>query len=318
MAFVLSAGCERRPLEEMDDGLYLNLNLNLNITNHPQPVSKPELMRVIFYDSESLEFISDDYVLPEGGYISARPGKYKMVIYNFDTESTLVRGDSYAPQLEAYTNDIPSTTRTALLTKLRAASKSGYMAPSAAERIVYEPDHLFVAREDVEILHRTGTQTIHADASSIVETYYLGVKVQGGENLVSAQALLSGQSAGNNFAFEGGVSQQSVILYFDMKSGINDRYGSEVLQTTFNTFGKLPEEVSRLWLTIVATNVSGTTISWQQDITDLFKDNEDKYIYIEEDPDNPLIIPDPPPTTQGGGFQPEVDDWDTIYEDILL
>lgn len=315
MALVLSVACSRRPLEDMNDGLYLKLNLNLEVQNHDKPIAKPELMRVLFYDPETYEFVSDDYVGPDGGYISAQPGKYKMVVYNFDTESTIIRGESAAPSLEAYTNEIPTSTRTNLLTKLNAASRVDFVVPSPLEKIVYEPDHLFVAREDVEIFHRTGTQTIHASASTIIETYYLGVKLEGGRNLASAQALLSGQAAGNNFGFEGGVSQESVILYFDMSAGVDDS-GAEVLETTFNTFGKLPEEISHLWLTVVVTNNQGDVEYRQWDITDEFKDNPEKWIFIEEDP---IVLPDPPPGTgTGGGFQPGVDDWDAIYEDIII
>lgn len=314
MALVLSVACSRRPLEDMNDGLYLKLNLNLEVQNHDKPIAKPELMRVLFYDPETYEFVSDDYVGPDGGYISAQPGKYKMVVYNFDTESTIIRGESAAPSLEAYTNEIPTSTRTNLLTKLNAASRVDFVAPSPLEKIVYEPDHLFVAREDVEIFHRTGTQTIHASASTIIETYYLGVKLEGGRNLASAQALLSGQAAGNNFGFEGGVSQESVILYFDMSAGVDDS-GEEVLETTFNTFGKLPEEISHLWLTVVVTNNQGDVEYRQWDITDEFKDNPEKWIFIEEDP---IVLPDPPPSTGGGGFQPSVDEWENVEQDVII
>ena len=319
MALVLSVGCQRRPLEEMNNGLYLSLTIDRDVQNHPGPVEKPELMRVLFYDAETYEFVSDDYVLPDGGYVNAQPGRYHMVVYNFDTEATLIRGDWTAPELEAYTNEIPTSTRTNLLTKMRAASKSAdYVAPGDGDLIVYEPDHLFVARKEVEVFHRTGTQTIYADASSIVETYYLGVRLENSVNLASAQALLSGQARGNMFGFEGGVIEESVILYFDMLSGTNDRTGDTALQTTFNTFGKLPKEYSRLWLTIVLTNTSGETMTWQKDITDEFKDNPDRYIYIEEDP---IVIPDPPeppPGGGGGGFQPSVDEWEEVHQDIVI
>ena len=318
MALVLSAGCQRRPLDEASDGLSLNLPLNVEVKDLEKGIAEAELMRVLLYGAESLEFVSDGYVLPDGGYINALPGKYKMVVYNFDTERTRIRGDRGVVELEAYTNDIPNATRTNLLTKLRASTKADFVAPSSTERIVYEPDHFLVAREDVEILHRTGTQELHATASSIVESYYLGVSLQNSKYIASAQALLSGQAESNKFGFEGGMSKNSVILYFDMKAGVNEKYGTEVLQTTFNTFGKLPNEESRLWLTIVVTTTTGEIITWQDDITDKFVDNKDKYIYLEEDPNNPIVVPVPPPSSEGGGFQPEVDEWDTIYEDIII
>lgn len=318
MVVVLSAACHRRPLEEMSDGLYLQLDLNLQVDNHSQPLPQPELMRVVFYDYYTHEFVSDDYVLPTGGYINAQPGKYKMMVYNFDTQATLIRGDWDVPSLEAYTSEIPNSTRTNLLTKLNAfATKPNFVAPDPDEPIVYEPDHLLVGREDVEILHRTGTQTIHAEASTIVESYYLGVRLKNRTHLASAQALLSGQAKSNKFGFEGGRSNESVILYFDMTAGVNDKEGGvDVLETTFNTFGKLPGEESRLWLTIVVTNTSGQTVSWQKDITDEFKDNPDRYIYIEEPEIDVPTPPTPPPS--GGGFVPSVDEWEEENYDVAI
>lgn len=315
MAVVLSAGCHRRPLEDMNDGLYLDLTTNLDIQNLKEPLAKPELMRVVFYDAESYEFVSDDYVLADGGFISAQPGKYKMVVYNFDTESTLIRGDWVLPSIEAYTSEIPSSTRTNLLTKLNS-TKPDFVAPNPETPIVYMPDHLLVARKDVEVVHRTGIQTIYAEAETIVETYYLAVKLKNRAGLSSAQALLSGQAKSNMFSFEGGVSKEDVILYFDMLAGVNEKTGTDVLHTTFNTFGKLPNVESRLWLTIVVTNTSGETVSWQKDITEEFLNNPDRYIYIEE-PE--IDIPNPPtPPSTGGGFQPIVDDWAEENYDIAI
>lgn len=318
MAILLSAGCHRRPLEEMNDSLYLDLTLDLDVLNHPGPLPTPELMRVVFYDAVSGDFVSDDYVLAEGGYINAQPGHYNMVVYNFDTESTLIRNDRSQHSIEAYTSEIPNSTRTNLLTKLNSVTKpADYVAPGEDELIVYEPDHLLVARKDVEVLHRTGEQIIYAEGESIVDTYYLGVKLRNKGNLASAQALLSGQAKSNKFGFEGGRSNEPVILYFEMEAGINDRTGEDALQTTFNTFGKLPGEVSRLWLTIVVTNTNGETITWQKDITDEFLDNPEKYIYIEEDE---IVVPDPPtpPPGSGGGFHPEVEDWNEEHYDITI
>ena len=69
-------------------------------------------------------------------------------------------------------------------------------------------------------------------------------------------------------------------------------------------------------LTIVVTNTSGETVSWQKDITEEFLNNPDRYIYIEE-PE--IDIPNPPtPPSSGGGFQPTVDDWAEENYDIAI
>lgn len=316
MAFVLSASCQRRPLEDMNTGVWLDLDLDLEVLNHDGPLPTPELMRVLFYDAETEEFISDDYVLPEGGYVSAQPGRYKMLVYNFDTQSTLIRNDSWVPTIEAYTSEIPTSTRTSLLTKLSNSTRPDFEAPKPSDIIVYEPDHLLVGREEVEIVRTTGTQTIYASASSIVETYYLAVRLHNGDHVASAQALLSGQAKSNKFGHPGGRSDEPVTLYFTMTPGKNDRTGEEVLHTTFNTFGKIPSEISNLWLTIIVTDKNGTVITWHKDITEEFVDNHERYIYLEEEP---IPIPDPPdPPSVGGGFQPSVDDWEEVNQDIHI
>jgi len=313
----LICGCERRPLEDVDDRLWLNLVIDLNVKNMEGQIQTPELMHAIFYDPTTMVKVADDYVKATGGLVNIQPGKYKLVVYNFDTESTLIRNDYYVPSIEAYTSDIPTSTKSSLLTKLSASTKAdpALVEPDPNIPIVYEPDHLFVARKDVEILRRSGTQTIEANAETIVETYYLGIRLLNKQNLASAQALLSGQVKSNKFGFDGGKSTEEVTLYFNMYAGVNDKTGEDVLQTKFSTFGKLPNSTSRLWLTIVITNTSGTTETWQQDITDQFIDNEDKYIYIE----SPAIDPPGPGTPTGnGGFHPTVEDWEETNIDLKI
>lgn len=318
---VLAVGCQRRPLEEQDDSLYLRLNLNLELecAGVKHTVEEPELMRVVFYDPETMAEVSDDYVRAEGGYINARPGNYKMLVYNFDTEATLIKNHYSLPSIEAYTGEIPNSTRTSLLTKFEAArqnTKSELVAPGPTTPIVYEPDHLFVARQDVEILRTSEEQVIEAKGHSIVEMYYIAVRLLNKENLASAQALISGQVGSNKFGFEGGQSADEVILYFNMRAGEDIRSGEDVLWANFQTFGKLPEAESRLWLTVVITGVDGSTEMWQKDITDEFENNPDHYIYIEEPP---IDVPDPPEGEGGGGgFQPSVGEWEEVHSDIYI
>ena len=62
-----------------------------------------------------------------------------------------------------------------------------------------EPEHLVVARNsDEHIPYHSGLYTIHAEARSVVESWYLQIKVDSLQYVSGAQALLRGM-AGSNF-----------------------------------------------------------------------------------------------------------------------
>ena len=105
MTLILLTSCELRPLSDLNKNLLLRLRINLQILNVTEP-PQVEVMRVIFYDPKTNRRFTEDYVPSEGGYISVPPGDYKLIIYNFDTESTLIRNDAQLYLIEAYTNEI--------------------------------------------------------------------------------------------------------------------------------------------------------------------------------------------------------------------
>ena len=148
LAFLLSVSCHRRPLEDPANNTTLRVAVNIkaimNITcdiyneKIPVPTIEPEMMRVLFYDPTSKKIASETYISDityddEGtrclqGDISVRPGTYQMLIYNFDTESTLVRDDQTFETIEAYTDKVTSSIRQSFLG--RAGEENA---------IVYEP-----------------------------------------------------------------------------------------------------------------------------------------------------------------------------------
>lgn len=332
---VLLPGCERRPILAPSNPILLRLKIDLNIQNvDPLTFAEPEVMRVLFYDPVTNTKISEDYLPATGGPINIVPGDYTLLVYNFDTESVLIKNDSYFHDIEAYTGPISSTTRANVLQtiqKAQATRAAGDDQQSAEDaewdaamkalqnsEIVYEPDHLFVARQPITIYETTGEQVIETDVATVVETYYISVRVKNIQYMASAQALLTGQVKSNKIGYdkETGKSTEDVTLYFQMGPG-TDAENNDVVCAHFNTFGKLPNAESRLWLTILITNTDGTTAEWHRDITDEFH---------EEDPDDDrqIIIVEPeidipkPETGTGGGFTPIVDDWEEEQYDINI
>lgn len=354
VTLVMLASCELRPLSDLNKNLLLRLRINLQIQNVDVP-PKVEVMRVMFYDPETNRRFTEDYVPSEGGYISVPPGDYKLIVYNFDTESTLIRNDAQLYQMEAYTNEISQQIKNKALSvisksKAEIETRSAYRrAYTRAEgdtvfiddddiegdtisdedkewaesmdglentKIVYEPDHLFVARENITIYNDVEEQVVEVEAETVVETYYLSVRVKNIKHMASANALLTGQIGSNFIAYpkEEGKSDDNVSLYFPLYAG-SDAADNDMVHSTFNTFGKLPGKETKLWLTIFLTTQSGQTVEWHKDITDEFMDNPEHKIIIEEDA---IIVPDPPAGGGGGGFQPGVSEWEEEHHYIDL
>ena len=326
------SGCMRRPLEYggASVNLHLNVHLNVRVNGQIESLPEPEMMRVMFFDPQTNELCTESYLPAGGGRITLPPGRYKFLAYNFDTESTLLRNERNYYSIEAYTNEVSSALKSSMMQALRfgrSAAHRGATEESAWEAalekvvnnpVIYEPDHLFVSREEVEILNTNEEQVIHAEAETVVETWQLSVRISDGKSLSSARALLTGQVASNFIGYpkEEGKTDTDVTLMFEMAPG-SDAQDNDILVAEFNTFGKNPSVDSRLWLTIIIKNTSGETVEWHRDITDEFfmedaKENN-RIDIIEE-----IEVPEPEPGTGGGGggFQPGVEDWE--QEDIPI
>lgn len=316
--------CQRRPLEMSSVSINLNLRIKLNVqvNGQYQELPEPEMMRVMFFNPETDNLITESYLPAKGGRITLPPGKYKYIGYNFDTESTLLRNDRNFNSIEAYTNEVPKSLKASMINAILYGKKTNTKADDdetewaeAVEQmeenpVVYEPDHLFVSRKDVEILNVSGDQTIEADAETIIETWKITLRIKNAKYIASAKALITGQIASNFIGLpkEEGKTDTDVTLLFDMKAG-SDSDENDFLEGQFNTFGKNPAVESRLWLTIIIKTTGGETLEWHQDITEEYTTemaHEEQIIQLEDE----IEVPEPAnPEGGGGGFQPGVDDW---------
>ena len=281
--------------------LDLDVDLGVSIEAHTKIVA-PEYMKVCFYDPESGALRYTEFVKGNGGPLHTPPGTYNMVAYAFGTEWTQIRGEDYFNTLEAFTSDITDTKGATLEEFTRSGE---YEAPGP---IIYTPDHLLVANEPVTIpvLSRDHTVvTIEADAATIVDTYgFKMTHVDGIEYISSIEAFVTNQSRSNFFG-KGEWNTNPATIYFPVEVNRTDR----CLETTFNTFGKLPGE-SRSYLHILITDSRGTEYRISTDITDQF-DKEDHEIVIDE----PVVIPKP---AGDGGISPTVETWEEENQDVPI
>lgn len=316
------ASCERRPLSELAN--YTNIkvevdieavaNVTCDIYNEkiPIPVIEPQAMHVLFYEPNSKyvaaeTFITDIEYNSKGkrmlkGNISIMPGNYKMLIYDFGTEATIVDEYYKWEECKAYTNEISSSLKGAFKTR------------SDFDHIVHEPDHLVVARSENEhIPYVEEVHTIEAAATSVVESYYVQIKVEGLEYVATAQAILSGMVSGNKISSNIKIIEPQASVYFTMHK--SDDKGVPVICNVFNTFGRIDNSTNNLEVTFDIKTNDGRVIQKTFDISHLFLTEEcikHHWLLLDET----IVIE--PPKDAGGGFQPEVEDWEGEHTEIVL
>lgn len=316
--------CRRCPQEIRNIELNIHLNIHLNVITNGQPerLPEPEMVRVMFFDPETYDLYTEAYLPAGGGRVSLPPGRYKLLAYNFDTEAILLRNDRNFLSIEAYTNEVSSALKNSMLNSLQNGqtatrgntSEDAWnqaLQDMAEKPVVYEPDHLFVSRQDIEIVDLGEMQVIDAEAETIIETWKISVNVENREYISSARAMLTGM-IGSSFIGrpkEEGKSDTDVTLIFDMIPG-TDEEGNDVLTGRFHTFGKNPASDNRIWLSILIKNTGGQTVEWHQDISDTFllpDAEEEQILHVDDD----IEVPQPETGSNGGGgFQPGVYDWE--------
>lgn len=306
MAMTLVAGsCRRRPLVEVDNNVLLNITIGTDIVNY-EVQTPPEMMRAIFFDSKTGNFVSHSFLPHHGGYVHLMPGReYDILVYNFDTEATIIDGDYNLNYILAYTNLVPENIKSRL---------KGRAGKGDDEMIVYEPDHLFVGKlEDVYIPMRGyGMPAFEIDihAETIVQTWIVEIdKVRGAEYVGAVSSVISGL-ADHNLIGRGEQSYDEATVFFEAASLTKDGH----FYAKFNTFGRNALAGRKQVLSLVLTDTGGKSFSFNMDISEKFNDNPLQYILIKTDD----IVIEKPEQTGGGGLAPSVDEWGEINTEIVI
>ena len=302
----LTAGsCRRRPLVEIDNNVLLNITIGTDIVNY-EVRTPPEMMRAIFFDSKTGDFVSHSFLPHHGGYVHLMPGReYDILVYNFDTEATIIDGDYNLNYILAYTNLVPENIKSRL---------KGRAGKGEDEMIVYEPDHLFVGKlEDVYIPMRGyGMPAFEIDihAETIVQTWIVEIdKVRGAEYVGAVSSVISGL-ADHNLIGRGEQSYDEATVFFEAASLTKDGH----FYAKFNTFGRNALAGRKQVLSLVLTDTGGKSFCFNMDISEKFNDNPLQYILIKTDD----IVIEKPEQTGGGGLAPIVDEWGEINTEIVI
>ena len=307
LAALLSVACQRRPMEEEYLRVYLNINIDKEITNHEVKEGEPGLMRVVFFDALTKEYLSHDFVSYKGGYIFAPYGDVDMVVYNYESGNTNVRNTYSWDTMEAYTDEISEQQRSRFTRYLQSRVES---RPSY-EDIRLTPDHLFVAREQNINIPRHITNDvfiINTTAKTVVESWTVEIKnVLGMEWVGSMSMMLSGQ-IGTHYIATNTPSTIPMALYFDVAEV---QRSETTLHSRFETFGREKTSGEVALLSILFFDTAGHPYMYNFDVSDQMENNPEQHIVI----DGEISIPKP---EIGGGFKPDVEDWKEFEYDIEI
>ena len=323
---VVLAGCEFRPLTDMNNVSYVRIYLDehiLNVTEgfynpdfrHPA-YSRPEIFRVALYDAQDGHLVTERYLRHQGdderghyydGYLIVDPGTYHFSAWNFGTETTTLRYADKFFGADAFTREIQTRNR------------------NGAESIRYDADHLFVAdRQGVVISTHEKVDTLRNEtgdpffiATSVVKSYYLQIGIKGSQWLSSATSLLNGVAADVRLCDRVIGEDGEATLAFRMTRGMLDTDDHACIYSTFGTFGRLDGTRSDLRVTfeVVTTYGSRFEVTIPMDEVWLSSDAlEHQWLIIDRE----IEIPEPPPAPGGGGMDPGVEDWDNIESDIVI
>ncbi|MBQ3190079.1 MAG: DUF5119 domain-containing protein [Bacteroides sp] len=338
MMFSLTAlfwSCERRPLVELTNQttvrVLIKMNTILNVTTGiyneyiPKPDITPNVIRVMFYDPETKELLNQGFVSQKGvdadgneyieGQVSIRPGTYDVLCYNFDTPSTIVENENNMHDIMAYTSEISE----ALYGRFGSRNEM-----TIKPKVYYEPDHLLVAREEkIEVPEHTELLVINMEAFSVVDSYYIQIRLKNGKYASDATALLTDLSPSNRIGLNKRTDDEYAATFFEMhrsKNPAGRAEEQEVLCAVFNTFGKRPDDIdpsveSQLFVTFNVITTEGKVVEMTVDMDEIFLSEDAQkrhWLLIDK------VFEIPVPETSGSGFQPGVGEWDEEHGTVEI
>ena len=327
---IFSAACRRIPLYDRSTRVDIIIDLDRELDHDivmsvDKPLEKiyndkiegvvPAHYEVLVYDTVTDELVSSNIVGEKGGSLSIFPGTYHLVIYSFGTESTQQKDLHNRNTANAFTTDITVSKGEVIKSKINEPASEPVSKGYEDDPVINEPDHLYTSNEmDVTIDAFTGGEqavTIHTTVSTILDVYSLEVlNIKGAENIEKVEAFVTGQILSNYFGRPERDSSPATV-YVDMSVDVENSR----LYTVFNTFGKLPGEQNQIFLDITVTDSGGGQYRYVYDVTDQFDDpgNEDHQLVIDGEK-----IDIPEAEHGGGGFRPEIDEWEREDIDVPL
>lgn len=300
LSSILLVGCDFRDV--LDDYPVSGVDIRLNWKGVTENL--PDGMRVIFYPKSEEGRKVDTYLSATGGEVKVPPGRYSVIIYNYNTESVLIRGDESYETIEAYTGSC-----TGLNTK---------------EEMVWSPDPLYVVSlDDVHIKKSDDVFLMEYKPEAVVKRYSFEIKVAGLYNVADIICNVGGMNGCYSLG-KRSCGLSTVPVYVDTSKGdgvIKGSFAGFMLPKSAATRADMP-----VMMTLKLVKLDNTVQEVKVDITKVVTppppdpDEEPGENPDEEIPDMDVTIDIPleedivvedvkPGPGEGGGIGGDVGDW---------
>lgn len=259
----------------------------------------PEGMRIIFYPKSEEGRMVDDYLSVEGGEVKVPPGRYDLVIYNYNTECVVVEGTGSYETIKART--VP------------------YSDMNATEDMVWGPDPFYVVNmKDIRIEKSDEVLAMEFKPKPVVRHYTFEIKVKGLKNVASIVCNVSGMD--DSYCISSGACTSGVAPIY-----VEAVRGDDVIRGSFSAFSDAEAESTRaaagVMMRLLLIKVDNTVQEAKVDITEAVGlpsppdgggGGGGPATEIEIPIDEEIEVEDVevPPDGDGGGMDGDVNDWD--------
>lgn len=321
LCVVLLCGCENRPLTYgQQTGIPFRLSLDWSALEEGEET--PRYLKALFFPVDGGEAV-ERFVDPDGGEIYVPRGEYRVIVYNWrtnsETQTVQFRGDTY-DTFEAYVTPRNGTTANRgeeTLPVLPPPDKQLYGWNTGDATVI-------ISETSPTVRTRSGSgDALEAAMSPLVHNYVVAVSVANAQYLDGILAVATdayGSSLLGGGSNPGGAryAMQTHIERGGMVNGVQTYY---CRVTTFGFF-----EDSKKTLVLDLANTSGETQREEVDITesvgrvDMGEAPADEP-QVAVPPEVPIVVPvpDTPPGGSSGGFAPPgLSEWDEIHKDIFM
>ena len=269
----------------------------------------PESMSLYLFPTNGGEALRYEFTDCGGGTIRVPVGNYGALCLNSDTENVTYRNTDQKTTFEV------STRTTDLLSGLSALGVRSDGVPRAdgteTERVALPPDELWSdCTEGIELKQTAAAQTIVLYPELSVCRYT--VEIRNAENLKYVSGISGSLSslAGGLFAGKSETTEELVTIPFEVTVSAD----KSTLRGGLLTFGHCPSKQNRHRLIVYAILSDESKWYYTYDVTDqihLAPDQRNVHIVLDG-------LPLPKPIVNGGGFQPSVDEWQSVDVDIEM
>lgn len=318
LSLLCIVSCERRPLDILATSLRI-IHVPDYSLEYQKPTVIPEHYRVNMYDSETGKLIYKDFIPDGGGPIISKPGKFLCFLCNFDEGHLVLTGEKDISTFHITGPDAGSgadSTFHALQTRLQSALKSGKTTkgitsdePYTEQRVMALDDYFWAGQSLASIPYITESDsphTITVHTSSVAKQGFVKLNnIKGSEYISNLQCYITNLAGGVN-PVTGELDSENVTEKFFIQ-----HHNDKTACGTFLYFGINDGKVPHFLYALVTDTAGGRYLY----VYNLGPIDDGKGLFFEID--SGIIVPEPT-KSGGGGFNPSVNDWSVIYNEILL